>query len=164
MAPLQYQVVITDDSSKEQAAKRRAVYLRPFFLFWLNSLVAEIILLAIGVFIMSGTDDLIYKILWTLVFCPLGMGGAMGGIINCFLVDHYYGIKAAHFTALLTVLILGSCNLLCYNLDHYFGYFGSSGHPLYFQLRYPIIWMIGYYNGKLIFTDEGQKALARWGV
>jgi hypothetical protein len=26
------------------------------------------------------------------------MGGAMGGLINCFIVDHYYGKKAAHFT------------------------------------------------------------------
>ncbi|RTE70308.1 hypothetical protein BHE90_015294 [Fusarium euwallaceae] len=160
----QYQVVITDDSSKEQAAKRRAVYIRPFFIFWLTSFVAELFLLGIGVFVMSGFDDLIYKVLWTLVFCPLGMGGAMGGIVNCFIVDHYYGKKACHFTALITVLVLGSCNYLCYNLDHYFGWFGSSGNPMYFHLRYPIIWVIGYYDAKLLFTDEGQAKLASWGV
>lgn len=58
MAP-QYQVIITGESDKAIAEKRRLVYLRPFFLFYLNSLFAEVIFLAVGVFIMTGTRDLI---------------------------------------------------------------------------------------------------------
>ncbi|KAF7537304.1 hypothetical protein G7054_g3813 [Neopestalotiopsis clavispora] len=163
MAP-QYQVIITGESDKATAEKRRPVYLRPFLLFYLNSLFAELIFLAVGVFIMTGTRDLMYKILWTLVFCPLGMGGAMGGLINWFIVDHHYGTKAVHFTAILSLLVLSSCNYLCYNLDKHFGWFGAAEHPLWFHWRYPMIWAVGYLNGKLLFTDEGQKRLARMGL
>ena len=82
-----FQHIITGQDDIKSAQKRRNIYLRPFLLFWFNSLIAEIIFLGVGVFIMTGTRDLFYKVMWTLVFCPLGMGGAMGGLINCFIVD-----------------------------------------------------------------------------
>lgn len=159
-----YQVIITTEDQKPLASKRRTIYLRPFLLFYLNSLVAELIFLAVGTLIMSGTRDLFYKTMWTLVFCPLGMGGAMGGVINHLLVDHYYGKKAAHFTGLLSLLILGNCNYLCYNLDRSFGWFGAVEHPVWFHWRYPMIWAVGYGNGLLMFTDWGQERLAAWGL
>lgn len=164
MASTNYQVLITGEQDVKSAQKRRMVYLRPFLLFWLNSLIAEIIFLAVGVFIMTGTRDLLYKVLWTLVFCPLGMGGAMGGLINCFIVDHHYGKKAAHFTGILALLILSACNYLCYSLDRHFGWFGAADHPMWFHWRYPMIWIVGYYNGILLFTDKGQERLSRMGL
>ncbi|KJJ30567.1 hypothetical protein AFLA70_106g003781 [Aspergillus flavus AF70] len=164
MPSMNYQVLITGEQDTKIAQKRRNIYLRPFLLFWLNSLFAEIIFLAVGLFIMTGTRDLLYKVLWTLVFCPLGMGGAMGGLINCFIVDHYYGKRAAHFTGILSLLILSSCNYLCYNLDRHFGWFGATEHPLWFHWRYPMIWLVGYVNGLLLFTDRGQERLAKLGL
>ncbi|OJJ94923.1 hypothetical protein ASPACDRAFT_64847 [Aspergillus aculeatus ATCC 16872] len=160
----QYHPIITAEADLPTARKRRAIYLRPFLLFYLSSLAAETIFLAVGVFIMTGTRDLYYKVLWTLVFCPLGMGGAMGGLINLFIVDHHYGERAAHFTGILSLLVLSSCNYLCYNLDRHFGWFGATDHPMWFQWRYPMIWAMGYVNGLLLFTDEGQTRLARWGL
>ncbi|KAF2009027.1 hypothetical protein BU24DRAFT_437535 [Aaosphaeria arxii CBS 175.79] len=164
MTPSKFQTLIVGDEDIHAARKRRAIYLRPFILFYLNSLFAEVIFLAVGVLIMTGTKDLIYKILWTLVFCPLGMGGAMGGLINCFIVDYHYGSKAVHFTALLSLLVLSSCNYLCYSLDRHFGWFGASEHPWWFHWRYPMIYAVGYINGKLLFTDAGQAKLARMGL
>ncbi|THC93457.1 hypothetical protein EYZ11_007076 [Aspergillus tanneri] len=102
--------------------------------------------------------------MWTLVFCPLGMGGTMGGLINCFIVDHYYGNKAAHFTGVLLLLILSTYNYLCYSLDRHFGWFGAAEHPMWFHWRYPMIWAVGYSNGLLLFTDEGQGRLAKMGL
>ncbi|CEJ90091.1 hypothetical protein VHEMI05898 [[Torrubiella] hemipterigena] len=161
----QYQVLITSsDAEKEAASKRRILYLRPFLLFWLTSLAVEIFLLAVAVLFISGTRELIHKMIWTLVLCPLGMGGALGGITNVFLVDVYYGKKAVWFTTLLTFLVLGSCNYLCFSLDHYFGYFGAEAHPMWFHWRYPALLMMGYNCGNLLFTDEGQKKLASWGL
>lgn len=87
----------------------------------------------------SGTKDLYYKVLWTLFLCPLGMGGAMGGLLDFFIVDHYYGSKAVHFTSVIALLVLGSCNYLCFSLDHHFGWFGAESHPLWFNWRYPMI-------------------------
>ncbi len=161
----QYQVIITaGDEEKEEARKRRILYIRPFLLFWLTSLLAEMFLLVVAIAFFSGLKGMVNKVIWTLVLCPLGMGGALGGITNYFLVDHYYGQKAVYFTALLTLLVLGSCNYLCFSLDHYFGYFGAEGHPMWFHWRYPALLLNGYTNGKLLFTDAGQKKLAAIGL
>ncbi|RAQ79204.1 hypothetical protein COH21_012904 [Aspergillus flavus] len=161
----QYQVIVTAEAEeKEEARKRRLIYIRPFILFWFNSLLAEIFFLLVATLFFSGLREIIYKVLWTLIICPLGMGGAMGGITNYFLVDYYYGKRAVWFTALLTLLVLGSCNYLCFSLDHYFGYFGAQTHPLWFHWRYPAIFMSGWSSGKLLFTDEGQKKLAKLGL
>ncbi|ABN68190.1 predicted protein [Scheffersomyces stipitis CBS 6054] len=158
------QNIIVSDDEKLQNEKRRAIYIRPFLLFYVNSLIAEVVFLLVAIFIMSGTDDIINKVLWTLVFCPLGMGGAMGGIVNVFIVDKYYGSKAIYLTTVISVLVLGGCNILCYNLDLVFHFFGASDHPLWFHWRYPMIAFVGYSSGKLLFTDEGQKQLASFGV
>lgn len=160
-----YQVIVTSgEVPEEEARKRRLLYIRSFLLFWANSMVAEVIFLAAAVIFFSGWRDIVQKAIWTLIVCPLGMGGAMGSITNVFLVDHYYGQKAVWFTAVLTLLVLGSCNQLCFSLDHHFGYFGASSHPLWFHWRYPAIFLAGWSTGKLLFTDEGQETLATWGM
>ncbi|KAJ5442101.1 hypothetical protein N7445_005108 [Penicillium cf. griseofulvum] len=88
----------------------------------------------------------------------------MGGLINIFIVDYYYGKKAAHFTGILSLLLLSTCNYLCYSLDRHFGWFGAAEHPMWFHWRYPMIWAVGYYNGLLLFTDKGQERLASLGL
>ena len=160
MMPSTYQVLIASEQDEKTARKRRTIYLRPFLLFYLNSQIAEIVFLAVGILVMTGTRDLLYKVLWTLIFCPLGMGG----LINVFIVDYHYGKKAAHFTGLLALLILSLCNYLCYSLDRHFGWFGATEHPMWFHWRYPMIWAVGYVNGLLLFTDEGQERLAKMGL
>lgn len=159
-----YQILITSDEDKAHAAKRRTLYLRPFLLFWLNSFIFEVTILIFSIFAFSGFRDMFPRLMWTIVFCPLGMGGAMGGLINAFFVDVLYGDKAVQFCAILSVLVLGSCNLLCYNLDLVFGWFGAADHFWWWHWRYLLIYVVGYGNGKLLFTDKGQEKLAGWGV
>ncbi|KAL4746200.1 hypothetical protein BDW72DRAFT_207530 [Aspergillus terricola var. indicus] len=146
-----YQPIISSPGDIRTAQKRRQIYIRPFLLFWLASLFAE-------------PSSSPWAFLWTPVFCPLGMGGAMGGLINFFIVDHYYGTKTAHFTGVLALLVLSTCNYLCYNLDRHFGWFGAAEHPMWFHWRYPMIWAVGYWNGVLLFTDGGQERLAKMGL
>ena len=161
----QYQrMIITTNEDKPQAKTRRLVYIRPFIVFWAFSVIAEIVFLLAGILVFSGLRDITHKILWTLVFCPLGMGGAMGGITDVFLVDHYYGRKAVWFTAVLSLFVLGSCNYLCFSLDHHFGWFGAEDHPLWFHWRYPAIFGAGWAAGDLLFTDAGQRRLAAFGI
>ena len=159
-----YQTVITTDEDKAQAAKRRAVYIRPFFLFWLNSFIFEVTMLLVSVVVFSGFRDMFQKCMWTIFFCPLGMGGAMGGLVNAFIVDKHYGSKAVQFCAIMSLLVLGTCNFLCYNLDLVFGWFGAHDHFWWWNGRYPLIYVVGYFTGKLLFTDKGQETLAGWGV
>ncbi|KAM5347367.1 hypothetical protein ACJ41O_010372 [Fusarium nematophilum] len=164
MSQNQYQVLITSDEAKPQAEKRRALYIRPFFLFWLSSFIFEATMLIISIVVFSGFRDMFPRFMWTIFFCPLGMGGAMGSLINAFIVDKHYGSRAAHFCAIMSLLVLGACNDLCYNLDLVFGWFGSHDHYWWWHGRYPFIYVVGYMNGKLLFTDGGQERLASWGV
>ncbi|KAF4784665.1 hypothetical protein HER10_EVM0010945 [Colletotrichum scovillei] len=159
-----YQVIVTADEDKATASKRRAIYLRPFLLFWLNSLVFEVAMLIVSIAVFSGWRSMFPKLMWTIVFCPLGMGGAMGGLINAFIVDRIYGRRAVHFVSILSVLVLGGCNNLCYNLDLVFGWFGAQDHFWWWHWRYLGVWFVGYFNGRMMFTDEGQKSLAGLGV
>lgn len=131
--------MITTTEDIKIAQKRRIIYTRHVLLFWLKSLSADSIFLAVGVFIMSGTQDFFYKVMWIFVFCPLGMGGAMGGLMNSFIVNYYYGKKAAHFNGILALLILSACSHLCFNLDRQFGWFGAMEYLVWFHSRYPMI-------------------------
>ncbi|RHZ67155.1 uncharacterized protein CDV56_108776 [Aspergillus thermomutatus] len=70
---MNYQVLISGEQDAKVAEKRRAVYLRPFLLFWLNSLFAEVIFLAVGILIMTGTRDLFYKVMWTVTIRREGL-------------------------------------------------------------------------------------------
>ncbi|KAF4466979.1 metallo-beta-lactamase domain [Fusarium albosuccineum] len=160
----QYQVLITSDDTKAEAAKRRKLYIRPFFLFWLNSFIFEVTMLIISIVVFSGFRDMFPRLMWTIFFCPLGMGGAMGGLVNAFIVDKHYGSRAVHFCAIMSLLVPGACNDLCYNLDLVFGWFGSHDHFWWWHGRYPLIYGVGYMTGKLLFTDKGQEKLAGWGV
>ncbi|KAI1255406.1 hypothetical protein MGN70_003472 [Eutypa lata] len=159
-----YQVLITNENDKINAEKRRTLYLRPFFLFWLGSFIFEVSVFIISIFAFSGFRDMFPRFMWTIFFCPLGMGGAMGGLINAFLVDRIYGTRAVHFCAILSVLVLGACNILCYNLDLVFGWFGAADHFWWWHWRYVLVYFVGWGNGRLLFTDKGQETLAGWGV
>ncbi|GAW13381.1 hypothetical protein EKO27_g9216 [Xylaria grammica] len=159
-----FQTITTSAEEKQLAEKRRHVYLRPFFLFWLNCFIFEATMLAVSIFFFAGFRDLFPRFMWTIFFCPLGMGGAMGGLVNHFVVDKHYGSKAAHFLGILSVLVLGACNILCYNLDLVFGWFGAANHYWWWHWRYIMMYGMGWVNGKLMFTDEGQERLAAWGI
>lgn len=159
-----YQVLVTSDQDKEMAEKRRALYIRPFLLFWINNFIFEVLMLLASVLVFSGLDDMLHKVLWTLVICPLGMSGALGSLINAFCVDRLYGARAVQFCAVMSVLVLGGCNILCYNLDLIFGWFGAQQHYWWWHWRYPMIYLSGYSTGKLLFTEEGQEKLTRMGV
>lgn len=67
---MNYQVLISGEQDAKVAEKRRAVYPWPFLLFWLNSLFTNVIFLTVSVSVVTEIHNLIYKVLWTLVFCP----------------------------------------------------------------------------------------------
>lgn len=164
MAPsdTDFTIIVPADVSKEEALKRRQVYLRPFLLYTINSYLAELLFLFVGIVFFTGLEDIATKLLWTMILCPLGMGGAMGGLTVVWLTDRYYGRPAIIRSALLHIVVLGGCNLLCYNLDRlYFGYFGARTHPMWFHIRYPFIFLSGVKSAQQLFTDSGQKELAK---
>ncbi|KAF7725048.1 hypothetical protein EC973_000455 [Apophysomyces ossiformis] len=160
-----YTIIVPAEVSKEEAVKRRQIYLRPFILYTVNSYLAESLFLVVSIIFFSGWRDIFTRLIWTMIICPIGMGGAMGGLTVFFLTDKYYGREAIIFSTILHFLVIGTCNFLCFNLDHHYQYFGSVAHPWWFHIRYPFIFLAGIPAAKKLFTDDGQKELAvKWGI
>lgn len=113
----------------------RSMYIRPLVYSIGVSVFGEFLLLIIyGVMLFPG-GNLLNKVLWTLVFCGVGMGATLGTFIILLVVGRYAGKRAIIPTTLLTVLLAGIiCNQLCLALDRHFGYFGGGEDPLLFTL------------------------------
>jgi hypothetical protein len=151
-------------SAMISAQKRRHYYLRPMKLFIVSSVVAELLFLLISVCFFSGFKDIFYKIVWTLFFCGLGMGATMGTLINIFITDQYIGSKAIFGSLILGLMVFGTCNILCFRLDHHFDYFGAIKHPIFFLSKGFFAGIFGsLLNGYLLFNANGQKLLIKMG-
>ncbi|CAF0737144.1 unnamed protein product [Adineta steineri] len=146
------------------AQKRRQYYLRPMKLFIGSSIGAELIFLFISICFFSGFKDIFYKILWTLFFCGIGMGSTMGTLINIFITDRYFNSKAIFGTLILGLIVFGTCNVLCFRLDHHFDYYGAIKYPVFFLSKGFVAGLLGsLINGYLLFNANGQKLLIKMG-
>ncbi|CAF1428924.1 unnamed protein product [Didymodactylos carnosus] len=151
-------------SSMILAQKRRHYYLRPMKLFIMSSMATELIFLIIGICVFSGFRDIFYKIVWTLFFCGVGMGATMGTLINIFITDQYFNYKAIFGSLILGIIVFGTCNILCFNLDHHFDYWGAIKHPTFFLSKGFVAGISGsLINGYLLFNANGQKLLIKMG-
>ncbi|CAF3772291.1 unnamed protein product [Rotaria sordida] len=147
------------------AKKRRQYYLRPMKLFIISSIGAELLFLLIGISFFSGFKDIFYKILWTLFFCGIGMGSTMGTLINIFITDRYFNYKAIFGSLILGLIVFGTCNILCFRLDHHFDYFGAIKYPIFFLSKGFLAGILGsLLNGYLLFSANGQKLLIKMGL
>ncbi|CAF0780307.1 unnamed protein product [Adineta steineri] len=147
------------------AQKRRQYYLRPMKLFIGSSIGAELIFLFISICFFSGFKDIFYKILWTLFFCGIGMGSTMGTLINIFITDRYFNSKAIFGTLILGLIVFGTCNVLCFRLDHHFDYYGAIKYPVFFLSKGFVAGLLGsLINGYLLFNANGQKLLIKIGL
>ncbi|UJR19469.1 hypothetical protein I4U23_022600 [Adineta vaga] len=156
---------INSSSSSFLAQKRRQYYLRPMKLFIMSSMSAEFMFLLIGIFYFSGSKDLFYKIVWTLFFCGIGMGSTMGTLINMFITDRYFNTKAILGTIILGCIVFGSCNILCFRLDHHMDYWGAITNPIFFLSKGFLVAIAGSaVNGYLLFNPNGQKLLIKMGL
>jgi hypothetical protein len=146
------------------AQKRREYYLRPMKLFIASSIGAELFFLLISITFFSGFKDIFYKILWTLFFCGIGMGSTMGTLINLFITDQYFNNKAIFGSLILGLIVFGTCNILCFRLDHHFDYYGAIKYPIFFLSKGFLAGILGsLMNGYLLFSANGQKLLIKMG-
>lgn len=144
----------------------RASYLRPLKLATVFTVVAELcLLLYYGVY-LSNEGSLLNKVLWTLVFCGVGMGLTLGGLIDLFIVDRLRPTAAIWTTMSFSVATLGiGCNALCMVLDRQFRYFGGADNPyLHFLPSFAASIVAGWFLGWLLFAPRGRALLDRIGV
>ncbi|POR36965.1 Uncharacterized protein TPAR_02835 [Tolypocladium paradoxum] len=79
-----FRLSLLSKMTRQTPRRRRSIYLRPFLLFWLHSFIFEVTALTVSIFVFSGFRDMFPRFMYTIFFCPLGMGGAMGSLINAF--------------------------------------------------------------------------------
>lgn len=144
----------------------RARYIRPIKLATAFTLLAELCLLLYYGIYLSNEGSLLYKILWTLGFCGLGMGLSIGALIDLFIVDRMRTKAAIWMTTACSTLALGvGCNALCMVLDRHFRYFGGADNPYLhflpsFVASVPVGWLLGW----LLFAPRGRRLLDRVGL
>ena len=144
----------------------RKLFIRPLIVSLGFSVIGEFLLLILYGIILFPDGNMIYKILWTLGFCGIGMGATLGTSINLFIIGRYSRLKAILLTTLLAFLIMGvACDLLCLNLDLHFNYFGAQTNPLLFSAGGMLGSLIaGAGIGGLLFSKTGQSIMERLGI
>ena len=145
------------------AEDARKTYIRPLIISLLFSVGGELLLLVIYGIVLFPEGNMVYKVLWTLGFCGIGMGATLGACINLFIVGRHEGLKAVLLTVLLSFLIMGvACDLLCLNLDLRFNYFGAQASPFLFSAGGVLGSLIaGAGIGLLLFSEAGRSILEK---
>jgi hypothetical protein len=150
----------------QRESSQRQGYLRPLTVSIALSMTAEFFLfLVFGVFLFPAGPWL-NKLLWTVVFCGIGMGATMGAFIDLLIVGRWQGRKAIVATMLLSIVILGiACDMLCPSLDRKFLYFGGAEDSVLFVATSVVMAAIGGLigGGGVLFTKFGQQLLDRLG-
>lgn len=144
-----------------------ASYLRPLYVAIAFSVAGEALILVVFGLILFPEGNLLNKVLWTLLYCGVGMGATLGALLNMFVVNRIKSVASSLFaTAILSALVLGvACNLLCLNLDMHFHYFGGHTNPVLFYVNGLAMSIIGgLMMGWLLFTARGTRVLAKIGL
>ena len=141
----------------------RTKYIRPIIVSVALSVIGEFGLFVSFGLILFPEGSWLLKLLWTVVFCGLGMGAVLGGFINLFIIDRFDGKKAIWLCTVASLVIIGTlCDLLCYYLDLEFNYFGGGSNGFLFHAS---SWLLaalgGYLAGWLLFSDRGNSMLKR---
>jgi hypothetical protein len=129
-----------------------------------GSVLAEAAILVIWGLLLYLEGSVLVKILWTIVFCGIGMGSVVAVALILFVVDRLDGWQGVAATSAITALVLGGvCNMLCFRLDsHFFHYFGGAENPTLFIVNgFVMAALGGALGGWLLFTPGGQRRLDR---
>ena len=139
---------------------------RPIKLGIIFSMATELFIFILWGLILYPEGNMVYKFLWAVVFCGIGMGAAVGAMIQLFVVGRLTGYKAILTCSLLSVVILGvACNLLCMNLDSQFHYFGGVEDPVFFIAGGAVLAAVsGTFAGWLLFSEKGKSMMDKLGM
>lgn len=136
---------------------------RPVVVSIAVSVVAELAIFVVYGLILFPGGSWFQKLLWTVVFCGIGMGAATGALICALITERLWGWRAIVACSVLSVLVLGiGCNLLCYSLDLHIHFFGAHENPVSFVGSGFIGSAAGgALVGWLLFTDRGNHVADR---
>lgn len=136
---------------------------RPIVVCTVGTLLSELgLLLVFGLWLFP-EGSVLGKALWTIAFCGIGMGLAVGTAIGWLVVGRYDGLRAILATTGLSVGILGvGCNALCFSIDRQLNHFGAVDRPVLWLASGLVLSIVGgLLVGAILFSSRGQKLLNR---
>lgn len=139
-------------------------FARPLKLALLFSVGGEAAIFVVWGLILFPEGNVFNKFMWTIVYCGLGMGGALGTVVALGILGRLEGWKAVILTTALSGVMLGLlCNILCLRLDQTFHYFGGTGAGLLFIANGLGMSLVGgALLGWLTFTEAGRAFGPEW--
>ena len=143
----------------QRVPANRVSYARPIKLSIALSMLGELVIFVVWGVILYPEGSVLNKLLWTVFFCGMGMGGTVGALIALFVVDRLDGLAAILATTLLSIGVLGgACNLLCLSLDEHFLYLGGAENRSLFVGNGIVMSALGgLLVGWLSFTERGRR-------
>ncbi|MGW6421303.1 hypothetical protein ACWF82_01370 [Nocardia sp. NPDC055053] len=125
----------------------------------------EFLFLVLGLIMFPHNGPLVWRLVWTLGLCGIGMGAAVGGI--AYLVGSRFRPRsraALIVTAISAAASYSVCQTLCWGLDHNVGlnYWGSVDMPALFLIKgYSAAIAGGVLGAYLLHTQTGSRMLDR---
>ncbi|MEU6061747.1 hypothetical protein [Streptomyces sp. NPDC047097] len=132
--------------------------------FVLAGFAAETSFLVLGLVLFPDHGPLLWRVVWTLGLCGVGMGAAVGALT--FLVTGRLapGSRPALLvTAVSAAALYSVCQTLCWSLDHNVGlnYWGSVDQPVLFLVKGYVAAVLGGIVGALQLHTAAGRALTR---
>ncbi|MCC8382398.1 hypothetical protein GPY51_12625 [Photorhabdus laumondii subsp. laumondii] len=143
--------------------EKRAI--RTIKLFISLGFIAESGFLLMGLILFPDNGPLVWRLVWALGLCGIGMGAAVGGLTYLVSARFTPGSTGAYImTAVSSTLLFSVCQTLCWGLDHNVGlnYWGSIEMPLLFLIKgYTAALIAGILGSFLLNSVTGARFLAR---
>ncbi|NHB93389.1 hypothetical protein [Photorhabdus cinerea] len=142
--------------------EKRAI--RTIKLFIALGFIAEFGFLLMGFILFPANGPLVWRLVWALGLCGIGMGAAVGGLTYLVSFRLTPGSTSAYImTAVSSALLFSVCQTLCWGLDHNVGlnYWGSIEMPLLFLIKgYTAALLAGILGSYLLNSAKGARFLA----
>ena len=151
-------------SEASVAVESRQAYLRPLYVALAVSFVGELGIWIIWGFVLAPEGDPMAKLLWLLV-CGLAMGSAIGSLTDLFVVGRLGDRAAWLASASIALAVFVGCDLLCFELDHHYGFWATQEHPARFLASGIVLGAAAsVLYATLLFTEAGRAGLDRLGL
>jgi hypothetical protein len=145
-------------------AESRQAYLQPLHVALALSFVGEFGIWILWAFVLAPEGDPMAKLAWLLV-CGLAMGSAIGCLTDLLVVGRLAGRAAWLASASIALAVFVGCDLLCFELDHHYGFWATREHPVRFLASGIALGvMASALYATLLFTSFGRACLERLGL
>ena len=93
------------------------------------------------------------------------MGSVIGALTDILVVDRFTEVRALLVSTLIAGAVFIGCDVLCFNLDRSYRFWGTEQDPALFLVSGIILGILAAFGcSALLFTDRGVRLLDRAGL